>query len=181
MTLVLEALLLLAGLSVVVALLFRVRCPPGAALVMTLGSSDQALRSGAPSFRVLSGKGGYRTPSVGAVDVIDLGPTRVDAFVSLEGEPRRELHALLHVRVSSREDLLRRAAVRVLGMPRRDLDAIGEGALSVAVRDAIGGREADEVEGDMHGVQEDTRATVAALLEELGMELVDLRLRIKGE
>ncbi len=181
MIIVLEALLLLAGLSVVVALLFRVRCPPGSALVMTMGSTEQALRTGAPSFRVLAGKGGFRTPSVGAVDVLDLGPARVDAFVPLEGEPRRELHAFLQMRVSSREDMLRRAAVRVLGMPRRDLDTIGEGALSVAVRDAIGGRDADEVEGDVPGVMEDTRASLTALLERLGMEIVDLRLRIKGE
>lgn len=179
MIIVVEVLLLALALLAVVALLFRVRCPAGHALVMTQRSKG-ALQGGPPAFRVVAGQGVFRTPSVGAVDLLDLSPVRVDAFVSLVDDMgrRHELHAIARIRVSSRTSLLRKAAVRVLGMPRRDMDAIGEGALRVAVRDAMVGR-LDNLDHELPAVESDARDEYGALLGELGMELVELRVRMK--
>lgn len=179
MIIVLEVLFLALALLTVVALLFRVRCPAGHALVMTQRSKG-ALQSGPPAFRVVAGHGVFRTPSVGAVDLLDLSPVRVDAFVSLVDDMgrRHELHAIARMGVSSRTSFLRKAAVRVLGMPRRDMDAIGEGALRVAVRDAMVGR-LDHLDQDLAAIESDVRDMMGATLEELGMELLELRVRLK--
>jgi uncharacterized membrane protein YqiK len=179
MIIVVEVLFLALALLAVLALFFRVRCPAGHALVMTQRSKG-ALRSGPPAFRVVAGQAAFRTPSVGAVDLLDLSPVRVDAFVSLVDDlgGRHDLHAIARIRVSSRTNLLRKAAVRVLGMPRRDLDAIGEGALQLAVRDALAGR-LDNLDHDLSGLESDVRDEFGAVLEELGMEIVELRVRMR--
>lgn len=182
MIIVLEVIVLLVALSAVLALFLRVRCPPEHALVLTNRSADESLRSGPPAFQVLPDRGTFRLPSAGAVDLLDLSPLRFDAFVPVaesDGTHVGELHAIAQVRVSRRAPYLRRAAVRVLGMPRRDLDAVGEGTLAIAVRDAIGGLSADRIESGREAVEADVRAELGGLLDELGMEIVDLQLRLK--
>jgi len=182
MIIVFELLLLALAILSVLALLYRVRCPPDHALVLTDRSSEGSLRAGPPAYRVLADRGVFRLPSVGSVDVLDLSPARFDAFVPLlddRGERRGEVHAVAQVRVSRRTVHLRRAAVRVMGMPRRDLDAIGEGALAVAVRDALGGRSAEHVEQDREEVGADVRDALGPVLDELGMEIIDVQVRLK--
>ena len=182
MTIVLESLVFLLAVSAVLVLFFRVRCPPDHALVLTNRSATESLRSGPPAFQVLPEGSTFRLPSAGAVDLLDLSPLRFDAFVPLvesDGTHGGELHAIAEVRVSRRAPYLRRAAVRLLGMPRRDLDAIGEGALSVAVRDAIGGRSSNWLESNREQVESDVRAELSGLLDELGMEIANVELRLK--
>lgn len=180
MIIVFEVLLLALAVAGVMALFFRVRCPPDHALVLTNRSSDESLRSGPPAFHVLPEQGTYRLPSAGAVDLLELAPLRLDAFVPLAGEDKGgEVHAILHVRVSRRASHLRRAAVRVMGMSRRDLDALGEGTLVVSVRDAIAGRSAEQVERSREEVESDVRAEIGTVLDELGMEIVGLQVRVK--
>ncbi len=182
MIIVLEALLLLLALGAVGALLLRVRCPTDHALILTNQGADASLRAGPASFSVLADRGTYRLPSAGAVDLLELSSFRLDAFVPVpdrDGTRTMEIHAIAQVQVSRRKPFLRRAAVRVLGMPRRDLDAIGEGALVVAVRDAVGGRNAARVERERADVEADVRAELRTVLDELGMEIADLQLRFK--
>jgi len=182
MIIVVEILLLALAILAVLALLYRVRCPPDHALVLTERTSEGSLRSGPPTYRVLADRGAFRLPSVGSVDLLELSPVRLDAFVPLldaDGERRGEVHAIAQVRVSRRATHLRRAAVRVMGMPRRDLDAIGEGALAVAVRDALGGSTAHHVEHEREDVAADVRAELGTVLDELGMEIIDVQVRLK--
>lgn len=181
MIIVLEMLLLLLALSGVVALFFRVRCPPDHALVLTDRADHPSLRSGPPSFRVLPEQGAFRLPSTGAVDLLEIGSMRFDAFVPIgdsDGQ-RAELHALAAVRIARRPIHLRRAAVRLLGVSRKDLDAIGEGAIGVAVRNAIAGHGLRAIETDEATIVQDIRSELVTVFDELGFELTDLALRIK--
>ncbi|HNS98051.1 MAG TPA: hypothetical protein PKL73_13965 [Polyangiaceae bacterium] len=177
MILVLEGALFLAIVVAMVAMLFRLPCPKDTALILTLRSNGLPLRSGEPMFRVLVGKAGFRSPAVAAVDSLDLRAFPVEALLMID---EHEWLVTMRAHVGGQESMVRRAAVRLLGMSQRDREAIGEGVLALAVRDALVGRGGGEVvEEQREAIEKDVRSRVAAVLEPMGLEVLELSLTIR--
>ena len=156
--------------------LFRVQCPRGKALVITRGSADEAGAASSKAFRVLASGSATRLPWSDAVDTIDLSVMRFDVFVPW-GTPSREVHATAELRVSTRERLLRRAALRLLGAPARDIDALGETLLELTVRDALAGRASLDEDDTRKEIEGDVLQHLEPIAEELGLEVDAVRVK----
>ena len=152
-------------------------CPPRTAMVITRSVGSPSLRPAAPSFRVCAQGHVLRTPAVGSVDLLDLSPVRVETFLGMGDSARTDLQAVLSIQVSRRKHQLRCAARMLLGMSRVDLEEIGVSALSIAVNDVVGGRRAVDVARERHQLEGEIRTVLGELLEQLGLEIVDLQLK----
>jgi uncharacterized membrane protein YqiK len=153
--------------------IFRVQPPRGRALIITRGAADGALQADCKSFRVLASGSATRLPWSDTLDTLDLSGSRFDVFVPWQS---CEIHATAMLRVSTRESLLRRAAIRLLGSPDRDIDALGESLLEVAVRDALAGR-SQLSEADRKGLERCVRENIEPVAEELGLEVESVVVR----
>ncbi len=156
------------------ALLFVVgylKAPPDTAYII----------SGLGKKRILIGRAGWRLPFFERVDRLSLKVMQVDVKTS-EAVPTNEfinvtVDGVANIKISSKPDLLMRAAETLLGMRQPELISLITQVLEGNMREIVGSVGLKEMVQDRQGVAKKITENVVPDMEKLGIEVVNFNIQ----
>lgn len=163
--------ILVAVLAILLLILGYLKAPPDTAYII----------SGLRKRRILIGKAGWRVPFFERVDKISLRVMQVDVKTS-EAVPTNEfinvsVDGVANVKVSSKPDLLLRAAETLLGMRQNELISLVTQVLEGNMREIVGSVGLKEMVQDRQGVAKKITENVVPDMEKLGIEVVNFNIQ----
>ncbi len=160
-------------LAAVVLLFFLgyLKAPPDTAFVI----------SGLGKRRILIGKAGWRFPFLERVDKLPLNVMQVDVKTS-EAVPTNEfinvsVDGVANVKISSRPELLNRAAESLLGLKPDAMVTLVTQVLEGNMREIVGSVGLKEMVQDRQGVARKITENVVPDMEKLGIEVVNFNIQ----
>lgn len=168
-----EYLVYIIAAVVLIALLAigYVKAPPDTAYII----------SGLGKRRLLIGKAGWRIPFLERVDKLSLKVMQVDVKTS-EAVPTNEfinvaVDGVANIKISSKPELLERAAESLLGMHQNELVSLVTQVLEGNMREIVGSVGLKEMVQDRQGVAKKITENVVPDMEKLGMEVVNFNIQ----
>lgn len=164
--------LIAVGIIVLIFAMSYVKAPPDEAYIIT------GLRK---KKKILIGRAGFRIPFLERVDKLSLKVMQVDVKTS-EAVPTTEfinvnVDGVSNIKISSRPDLLERAAEALLGMRQPDLIRLAQQVLEGNMREIIGTVSITELVQKRQIVAESVRANIEPDMAKLGIEVVNFNIQ----
>lgn len=164
--------LIAIAVFVVLFAMSYVKAPPDEAYIIT------GLRK---KKKILIGRAGFRVPFLERVDRLSLKVMQVDVKTS-EAVPTNEfinvtVDGVSNIKISSRPDLLERAAEALLGMRQPDLIKLAQQVLEGNMREIIGTVSITELVQKRQIVAESVRANIEPDMAKLGIEVVNFNIQ----
>lgn len=164
----------LIAVGVLVLLFFfagYIKSPPDTAYIIT----------GLGKRRILIGKAGWRMPFITRIDKLSLGVMQVDVKTS-EAVPTNEfinvtVDGVANIKISSNEELLKRAAEALLGKSRQEMVTLVTQVLEGNMREIVGSVGLKEMVQDRQGVAKKITENVVPDMEKLGIEVVNFNIQ----
>ena len=164
----------LIAVGVLVLLFFfagYIKSPPDTAYIIT----------GLGKRRILIGKAGWRMPFITRIDKLSLGVMQVDVKTS-EAFPTNEfinvtVDGVANIKISSNEELLKRAAEALLGKSRQEMVTLVTQVLEGNMREIVGSVGLKEMVQDRQGVAKKITENVVPDMEKLGIEVVNFNIQ----
>ena len=160
-------------LAVAILLFFLgyLKAPPDTAYVI----------SGLGKRRILIGKAGWRFPFLERVDKLPLNVMQVDVKTS-EAVPTNEfinvsVDGVANIKISSKPELLNRAAESLLGLRQEAMDTLVTQVLEGNMREIVGSVGLKEMVQDRQGVARKITENVVPDMEKLGIEVVNFNIQ----
>lgn len=164
--------LIAAAVVLFILIISYVKAPPDEAYIIT------GLRK---KKKILIGRAGFRIPFLERVDKLSLRVMQVDVKTS-EAVPTTEfinvnVDGVSNLKISSRPDLLERAAESLLGMKQQDLIRLVQQVLEGNMREIIGTVSITELVQKRQIVAESVRANIEPDMAKLGIEVVNFNIQ----
>ena len=161
-----------AVVIIVFLMLSYVKAPPDEAYIIT------GLRK---KKKILIGRAGFRVPFIERVDRLSLRVMQVDVKTS-EAVPTTEfinvnVDGVANIKISSKPELLERAAESLLGMKQIDLIRLAQQVLEGNMREIIGTVSITELVQKRQIVAESVRANIEPDMARLGIEIVNFNIQ----
>ncbi len=162
---------IIIAVAVLVFILGYLKAPPDTAFVI----------SGLGRRRILIGKAGWRFPFLERVDKLPLNVMQVDVKTS-EAVPTNEfinvsVDGVANVKISSRPELLNRAAESLLGLRPDAMVTLVTQVLEGNMREIVGSVGLKEMVQDRQGVARKITENVVPDMEKLGIEVVNFNIQ----
>ena len=162
---------LIFGVAVLLFFLGYLKAPPDTAFVI----------SGLGKRRILIGKAGWRFPFLERVDKLPLNVMQVDVKTS-EAVPTNEfinvsVDGVANVKISSKPELLNRAAESLLGLRPDAMVTLVTQVLEGNMREIVGSVGLKEMVQDRQGVARKITENVVPDMEKLGIEVVNFNIQ----
>ncbi len=162
---------IIIAFAVLVFILGYLKAPPDTAFVI----------SGLGRRRILIGKAGWRFPFLERVDKLPLNVMQVDVKTS-EAVPTNEfinvsVDGVANVKISSRPELLNRAAESLLGLRPDAMVTLVTQVLEGNMREIVGSVGLKEMVQDRQGVARKITENVVPDMEKLGIEVVNFNIQ----
>ena len=162
---------IILGVAVLLFFLGYLKAPPDTAYVI----------SGLGKRRILIGKAGWRFPFLERVDKLPLNVMQVDVKTS-EAVPTNEfinvsVDGVANVKISSRPELLNRAAESLLGLRPDAMVTLVTQVLEGNMREIVGSVGLKEMVQDRQGVARKITENVVPDMEKLGIEVVNFNIQ----
>ena len=160
-----------AALVLVLLIFGYMKAPPDTAYII----------SGLGKRRILIGKAGWRVPFMERIDKLSLKVMQVDVKTS-EAVPTNEfinvaVDGVANIKISSKPELLERAAEALLGMRQPELVSLVTQVLEGNMREIVGSVGLKEMVQDRQGVAKKITENVVPDMEKLGMEVVNFNIQ----
>ncbi|MEZ4626831.1 MAG: SPFH domain-containing protein [Eubacteriales bacterium] len=162
---------IIIAVAILVFILGYLKAPPDTAFVI----------SGLGRRRILIGKAGWRFPFLERVDKLPLNVMQVDVKTS-EAVPTNEfinvsVDGVANVKISSRPELLNRAAESLLGLRPDAMVTLVTQVLEGNMREIVGSVGLKEMVQDRQGVARKITENVVPDMEKLGIEVVNFNIQ----
>lgn len=156
---------------VLLLILGYMKAPPDTAYII----------SGLGKRRILIGKAGWRIPFLERVDKLSLKVMQVDVKTT-EAVPTNEfinvaVDGVANIKISSKPELLQRAAESLLGMRQPELVSLVTQVLEGNMREIVGSVGLKEMVQDRQGVAKKITENVVPDMEKLGIEVVNFNIQ----
>ena len=171
MTGLIVAIILVLALAALLFVIGYLKAPPDTAYII----------SGLGKKRILIGRAGWRLPFFERVDRLSLKVMQVDVKTS-EAVPTNEfinvtVDGVANIKISSKPDLLMRAAETLLGMRQPELISLITQVLEGNMREIVGSVGLKEMVQDRQGVAKKITENVVPDMEKLGIEVVNFNIQ----
>ena len=165
------AIILVLALAALLFVVGYLKAPPDTAYII----------SGLGKKRILIGRAGWRLPFFERVDRLSLKVMQVDVKTS-EAVPTNEfinvtVDGVANIKISSKPDLLMRAAETLLGMRQPELISLITQVLEGNMREIVGSVGLKEMVQDRQGVAKKITENVVPDMEKLGIEVVNFNIQ----
>ena len=165
------ALIIVGALALLFFFIGYIKSPPDTAYIVT----------GLGKRRILIGKAGWRMPFITRIDKLSLGVMQVDVKTS-EAVPTNEfinvtVDGVANIKISSNEELLKRAAEALLGKTRQEMVTLVTQVLEGNMREIVGSVGLKEMVQDRQGVAKKITENVVPDMEKLGIEVVNFNIQ----
>lgn len=162
---------LAAGAAILLFVMGYLKAPPDTAYII----------SGLGQKRILIGRAGWRVPFFERVDRLSLRVMQVDVKTS-EAVPTNEfinvmVDGVANVKISSRPELLKRAAESLLGMRQPEMISLITQVMEGNMREIVGSVGLKEMVQDRQGVAQKITENVVPDMDKLGIEVVNFNIQ----
>ena len=169
---IITAALVLAALGLLIFVAGYLKAPPDTAYIIS------GLKK---SRRILIGRAGWHVPFFERVDRLSLKVMQVD-IKTTEAVPTCEfinvsVDGVANIKISSKPELLARAAEALLGMRHTDLTSLVTQVLEGNMREIVGSVGLKEMVQDRQGVAKKITENVVPDMEKLGIEVVNFNIQ----